>query len=124
MNEYIAYCGLNCETCEARIATIHNDNALRKKVAALWTELNGVEITPEMINCVGCRIEGPKPPYCESLCPIRQCAMGKKVETCGNCAEKESCEKLAAITGNNADAAQNLKISPIQNHENKPDGIL
>ena len=124
MNEYIAYCGLNCETCEARIAAIHNDNALRKKVAALWTELNGVEITPEMINCVGCRIEGPKTPYCESLCPIRQCAMGKKVETCGNCAEKESCEKLAAITGNNADAAQNLKISPIQNHENKPDGIL
>ena len=124
MNEYIAYCGLNCETCEARIATIHNNNAHRKKVAALWTELNGVEITPEMINCVGCLIEGPKTPYCESLCPIRHCAMGKKVETCGNCAEKESCEKLAAITGNNADAAQNLKISPIQNHENKPDGIL
>ena len=45
-------CGLNCETCEARIATIGNDDALREKVARDWSALNGVEITPEMINCV------------------------------------------------------------------------
>ena len=109
MNEFIACCGLNCETCEARIATIHEDNALREKVAALWSKLNGVEITPEMINCVGCRIDGPKTPYCESLCPIRQCAMGKKIATCGSCAEMETCEKLAAVTGNNADAVKNLR---------------
>ena len=109
MNGYIAYCGLNCETCEARLATINDDNALRKKVAALWSGLNGVEITSEMINCVGCRIDGPKTPYCESLCPIRQCAMRKKVETCGSCNEMGICEKLAAITGNNPDAAKNLR---------------
>ncbi len=29
MNEYIAYCGLDCEVCEARLATINNDNDLR-----------------------------------------------------------------------------------------------
>ena len=81
MKELIAYCGLDCESCEARIATARNDNALREKVAALWSELNGVEITSEMINCVGCRIDGAKTPYCESLCPIRQCALGKKLET-------------------------------------------
>ena len=34
MNEFIAYCGLDCEKCEARIATVNNDNELRKKVAA------------------------------------------------------------------------------------------
>ena len=124
MKDFIGFCGLDCETCEARIATINQNDEMRQKVAREWSEMNGVEIAPEMIHCTGCRIDGPKTPYCESLCPIRQCAMGKKVETCGNCAEKESCEKLAAITGNNADAAQNLKISPIQNHENKPDGIL
>ena len=33
MKEYIAYCGLNCETCEARLATMKNDDALREKVA-------------------------------------------------------------------------------------------
>ena len=109
MEKYIAYCGLNCETCQARIATINNDNELREKVSKLWSELNGVEITPEMINCVGCRINGVKTPFCESLCPIRQCAQGRGVETCGGCDCMESREKLGAITGNNADALRRLK---------------
>ena len=77
MNKYIAYCGLDCEACEARLATVNNDVELRQRVAKEWSELNGVEIIPEMINCVGCRIDGVKTPYCESLCLIRQCAMGK-----------------------------------------------
>ena len=69
MNEYIAYCGLNCEACEARLATVNNDDALRQRVAREWSDLNGVEITPEM----------------------------------------NACEKLAMITGNNADALHRLK---------------
>ena len=109
MNEYIAYCGLNCETCEARIATINDDQLLREKVAKEWSELNGTEITPDMINCTGCRIEGVKTPYCDSICPIRQCAMKKEVETCGNCKEMATCEKLAMITSNNKEALENLR---------------
>ena len=50
MKEFIAYCGLNCETCKAHMAAMNNDDTRRKKVAELWSELNGVEITPEMIN--------------------------------------------------------------------------
>ena len=109
MQNFIAFCGLDCETCQDRIATIQNDDGLREKVARLWSDLNGVEITPEMINCSGCRIDGVKTPYCDSLCPIRQCALSRKVETCGDCGEMESCEKLGAITGNNADALKRLK---------------
>ena len=108
MNRYIAYCGLNCETCKARLATIHNDDALREKVAKLWSELNGVEITPAMINCEGCRMDGLKTPYCDTLCPIRQCALGKEVETCGGCAEVRTCEKAGMILGNNEEARRNL----------------
>ena len=52
MKKYIAYCGLDCEGCEARRATVNDDDSLRQKVAKEWSELNGVEITPEMINCV------------------------------------------------------------------------
>ena len=62
MKELIAYCGLDCEKCDARIATLNDDNALREKTAALWTEMNGVEITPQMINCNGCRTDGAKTP--------------------------------------------------------------
>ena len=116
MNEYIAYCGLDCESCEARLATLNNDNALRQRVAKGWSELNGVEITAEMINCSGCRVPGVKTPYCDSLCPIRQCAMGKQMETCGRCLEMNTCEKLSMITGNNADALQRLKEQQIQNN--------
>jgi hypothetical protein len=111
MNQYIACCGLDCETCEARLATVNNDDALRAKVAKLWSDLNGVEITPEMINCVGCRINGVKTPYCESRCPIRQCALGRRVETCGDCSEMESCEELGAITEHNTDALNRLKTT-------------
>ena len=111
MKALIGFCGLDCEQCDARRATFQRDDALRRQVAKEWSELNGVEITPEMIHCVGCRVEGLKTPYCESLCPIRQCAMGKKVETCGGCAERGTCGKLAAITGNNPEAAQNLQGS-------------
>ena len=51
MNDYIAYCGLDCEACEARLATVNNDNELRIKVSKEWSELNGVEIAPEMKSC-------------------------------------------------------------------------
>ena len=109
MNRFIAYCGLDCESCEARLATVNNDAALRQKVAKEWSDLNGVEITPEMINCVGCRIDGVKTPYCESLCPIRQCAMSRGLEACGGCGEMERCEKLGAITEHNAEALKRLR---------------
>ena len=109
MKEFIAYCGLDCETCDARLATVNNDEKLRENVAQLWSELNGVPITPEMIHCAGCRIDGVKTPYCDSLCPIRQCALGRKVQTCGDCSEMYTCEKLAAITKNNEEALRNLR---------------
>ena len=109
MNKYIAYCGLDCETCEARQATINNDNELRVRVAKLWSELNGVGITPEMINCTGCRIPGVKSPYCDSLCPIRQCAMQKQMETCGSCPEMKTCDQLKMITGTNKEALRRLE---------------
>lgn len=30
MNDHIAYCGQDCETCEARLATVNDDNELKK----------------------------------------------------------------------------------------------
>ena len=109
MNQYIGYCGLDCEACEARIATVNNDNALRRRVAEEWSELNGAEITPEMIICTGCRIPGPKTPFCDFMCMIRRCAMDRRMETCGSCPERRSCEKLSMITGSNTDALRRLE---------------
>ena len=109
MKSLIAYCGLDCEKCEARLATINNDNELRKKVAEKWSKLNNITITPEMINCEGCRIDGKKTVFCDKLCQIRQCAMNKKYETCGDCVEMKTCTKVAMVIGNNKDALKNLE---------------
>ena len=109
MNKMIAYCGLDCEKCEARLATTNNDNGLRKKVADKWSKLNSITITPEMINCDGCRIDGKKTVFCDKLCPIRQCAMNKKYETCGDCNEMKTCKKVAMVISNNAEALKNLE---------------
>ena len=108
MKKLIAYCGLDCEKCDARKATLNNDNALREQVAKLWSEMNGVEINAEMINCEGCREDGVKTPFCDSLCPIRQCALGKEYETCGSCSELDNCKTVGMVISNNAEAARNL----------------
>lgn len=108
MKKYIAYCGLDCETCEARIATINNDDALREKVAEEWGKLNQMEFKKEWINCEGCRMDGIKTMFCDSMCEIRQCALLKEIETCGDCTEMKSCSKLKMIIDNNDEARKNL----------------
>ena len=108
MRKMIAYCGLNCEKCDAYLATIHNDQALREKTAKAWAELNQAPILPEHINCLGCRTEGIKTVFCESLCEIRQCALKKGFETCGDCDGLEKCRTVGAILSENPEALKNL----------------
>ncbi|MBR2780687.1 MAG: GNAT family N-acetyltransferase [Eubacteriaceae bacterium] len=106
---FIAFCGLDCEKCDARIATERNDDEMRASVAKLWSELNHADITPEMINCTGCRVPGAKTPYCGSICPIRQCALEKGLSTCAGCCEMKDCGKLSALTQNSPEALENLR---------------
>ena len=107
-NQLIGCCGLDCETCDARIATITNDNALREKTAALWTKLNGVPITPEMINCTGCRIDGVKTPFCDKLCPVHNCVREKGLDTCADCPQMDGCPTLGLIAANSPFVLENL----------------
>lgn len=109
MKDLIAYCGLDCEKCDAYIATVNNDNQLRQKTAKLWAELNHAPITAEMINCLGCRVDGVKTPFCATMCEIRQCAMKKVLPTCGLCSEMDNCEKGKTIWDVNPQAKDNLK---------------
>ena len=87
MRNMIAYCGLDCEKCDAYLATINDDQALREKTAKLWAELNNAPILPEHINCEGCRVDGMKTVFCDSLC----------------------CQTVGEIISNNPDALKNLR---------------
>lgn len=109
MKDTIGYCGLDCEKCDAYIATISDDQALREKTAKLWAELNNAPILPEHINCEGCRADGAKTVFCENMCEIRKCAMKKDMATCGECPELETCSTVGAIIANDPSALENLK---------------
>ena len=100
MREMIGYCGLDCERCDAYLATIHDDQALREKTAKLWAELNQAPILPEHINCEGCRGNGAKTVFCESLCAIRKC---------GGCSNFDACSTMQAFAGQNPTVLENLK---------------
>ena len=109
MKDLIGFCGLDCEQCPAYIATVNDDDEMRQEIAKNWSELNDVEITPEMVNCEGCRVEGLKTIFCDCLCQVRQCALEKNYETCADCEEMETCEKIRVIFENNENALKNLK---------------
>ena len=108
-NALIGCCGLDCEACDARIATLTNDRALREKTADLWSKLNGVTIAPEMINCTGCRIEGAKTLFCDRLCPVRSCVRERNLDTCADCGQMNECPTLGRIAANSPSVLENLK---------------
>jgi hypothetical protein len=109
MEKIIACCGIDCAGCDARIATLANDDQLREKTAAQWSQsYNSAGITAAMINCTGCREEGAKFAHCVE-CEIRNCANTKGYRHCSECADMESCAILGKITPYVPDAIANLK---------------
>ena len=109
MTKIISCCGLDCASCDARIATINNDFKLRKATAEKWSlQFNVPGMTPEMINCTGCREPGAKLAHA-LVCEIRKCADVKGFVTCGECAELETCSLVGPIHKAVPDALQNLK---------------
>jgi len=108
MEKLIACCGLNCAACEARIATIANDDELRAQTAEKWKVQYGADITSEMINCIGCREEGVKIGHCTE-CVIRNCAISKDFQTCADCDRLENCSLLVDLHQFVPEALENLK---------------
>jgi hypothetical protein len=109
MEKLISCCGLDCATCDARIATVTNDDVLRKATADKWkVQFTAAELTPEMINCTGCREEGVKFNHCE-VCEIRNCVKAKGFDTCGDCADMATCALVSGIHKYVPDAVKNLR---------------
>jgi Protein of unknown function (DUF3795) len=100
------YCGLDCDRCEAFIATQKNDDTLRAKVAAEWAKSYNAPIGPEHINCTGCKSAGVKTYYCEQLCEVRKCATTRSISTCAECSAYP-----CSVLGHLLDAAPQAKAT-------------
>ena len=108
MKQLIACCGIDCESCDARIATIANDNSLREATAKKWGEMyNAPNITAESINCTGCRVEGVKIAHCAE-CEILKCVNEKGFDTCGDCEELNTCQIVGFVLQSVPNAKENL----------------
>lgn len=95
MNKVIAVCGLDCAACPAYIASMTNDDALRKKTAAEWSKAYNFDCTPEMVNCHGClATDGVQIGHCAE-CGIRKSAIAKGYTNCAACGEYATCAQLA-----------------------------
>ena len=109
MKQLIACCGLDCESCDARIATVANDDVLREKIAQKWSVMNNApQITAATINCMGCRTDGAKFAFCSDYCQIRKCVHEKGFDTCGACKELDSCQIVGAVFQHAPSAKENL----------------
>lgn len=108
MNRMTAFCGLSCAECQAHLATINDDDALRAKTAGMWSKMYQTEIKAEQINCDGCHSGSEQLfGHCH-VCEIRACGMEKGVENCAHC-DDFACDKLDMIFSAVPEAKATLK---------------
>ncbi len=96
MAQLIAFCGLDCDKCEAYIATQAKDVAAQQRVAEKWQkDFNLPNTTIADVTCDGCvTANGRLSGYC-GTCPIRACGVTHGLENCGHCPDYAKCDKLA-----------------------------
>lgn len=78
----VAYCCLECDKCDAYIATQNNDDALRAKVAKEW------KMKAEDVRCDGCKSDNAL-----FNCEAKKCATSRNLPTCAHCPDFPSCDK-------------------------------
>lgn len=111
----LSCCGLDCENCDVRLATVNGDEELRERTARLWQKLNNnPSIIADLLFCEGCLAQGVKTLYCTDICAIRRCALGRGYAACSDCAALESCPTLAAITQHMPEALSRLRQQAAQ----------
>ncbi len=100
MNPMIAFCGLNCATCEAYLATQAHDEAAKERIAAQWRrQFSAPDITATYVTCDGCtNLKGHLGGHCLE-CDIRACGLAHGVANCAHCAGYDGCDKLARFFG-------------------------
>lgn len=91
----ISCCGTDCQACDAFVATMNDDDQMRARVAAAWSEIHHHPFRPEDINCTGCHSHGVQLGYC-GVCQVRACCYERGRDNCAGCGDYP-CEHLKVI---------------------------
>ncbi len=79
----LCFCGHDCARCITYLATIQNDDTLRKRAQQLYREEFGLEVPLYEIHCKGGRSEEVF--FLCRDCPWVQCAKEKGLSACADC---------------------------------------
>ena len=112
MNSMTAYCGLLCDNCPIYLATIEKDKkvqeSMRKSIADMCFENYGLKLAPaEISDCDGCRAGTGRLFTGCGNCDIRECILGKGIESCALCHDF-ACERLDRVFSEDPNARRHL----------------
>ncbi len=93
----LTYCGTDCEGCDIYRSTVFGEK-LRPETIQKWQDdfkkyWKLDSITPDQLNCKGCRYEGEDVFFGFKLCPIRNCCKKRGLSSCGLCSEFNKCKQ-------------------------------
>lgn len=95
----LGYCGINCDNCRAYKGTVSGDWSLLEAAAKSF----GGEAKDWV--CLGC-LPADQQFIAKSCgeCKIRNCAIGKGLQSCAACDDYEGCEQLHKFIGDDTSA--------------------
>ncbi len=102
-DKMIAYCGLDCSSCDAYKATQAGDSDRLAQLAKEWAA------EPEQLVCDGCKAGKRKSSHCKHTCKIRVCCLKKAVDSCAEC-EVFPCRDAESLLKNSPEAQRNLNL--------------
>ena len=104
----IGSCGISCEKCACRLATIRQDMAEKEEVARKWSKIYDIPITSDMISCSGCQESGVKFMFPAKGCVVRPCVMSRNLQTCASC-DEYPCPKIEALHAHSPKGHANIE---------------
>jgi hypothetical protein len=107
MSDMIAYCGLDCNKCDAFKATQANNLEFKRLIAERWTRELKIKFEPEDIECDGCK-SSRLSAWCLRVCKVRPCAEVRGVKTCAHCSDYR-CQVLDRFLSDEPIARTNLE---------------
>jgi hypothetical protein len=102
-----------CTDCPAYLATQRDDDVLRAKTAANWSQMFGVDIKPEAIHCDGCLATSGRLFHHCTVCEVRLCGLERGVLTCAHCGDY-GCERITKFMEMAPEAKESLEAVRVE----------